>query len=173
MVQSWSTRRRHPARLPHGPVDPFHCRRHPSCSYVRANLRCLGHDVPQRGLAALDVGHAAGRSAKGRCSTRVPMLMAPAKRSRSSNVFPMTGPAASPSAAESLGVPARQSRGGLGWHQAMSLANEDRVVWSARFNRRRGDEILSIPSGGPVVRSPSRELPSGEPVSPPPWAVSS
>jgi DNA gyrase subunit A len=46
-----------------------------------------------------------------------------------------------------------QSRGGLGI-KAMSLANEDRGVLVGGFIVVEGDEILSITSGGQVVRSP-------------------
>jgi DNA gyrase subunit A len=46
-----------------------------------------------------------------------------------------------------------QSRGGLGV-KAMSLANEDRGVLAGAFIVVEGDEILSITSGGQVVRSP-------------------
>ncbi len=47
----------------------------------------------------------------------------------------------------------RQSRGGLGI-KAMSLANEERGGLVASFIVVEGDEILSITSGGQVVRSP-------------------
>ncbi len=46
-----------------------------------------------------------------------------------------------------------QSRGGLGI-KAMSLANEDRGGLVGAFIVVEGDEILSITSGGQVVRSP-------------------
>jgi DNA gyrase subunit A len=46
-----------------------------------------------------------------------------------------------------------QSRGGLGV-KAMSLANEDRGVLAGAFIVVEGDEVLSITSGGQVVRSP-------------------
>lgn len=46
-----------------------------------------------------------------------------------------------------------QSRGGLGI-KAMSLANEDRGGLVGAFIVEEGDEILSITSGGQVVRSP-------------------
>ncbi len=46
-----------------------------------------------------------------------------------------------------------QSRGGLGI-KAMSLANEDRGVIVGAFIVVDGDEVLSITSGGQVVRSP-------------------
>jgi DNA gyrase subunit A len=46
-----------------------------------------------------------------------------------------------------------QSRGGLGI-KAMSLANEQRGVLVGAFIVEEGDEILSITSGGQVVRSP-------------------
>jgi len=49
-----------------------------------------------------------------------------------------------------------QSRGGLGI-KAMSLANEDRGVLVGAFIVVEGDEILSITSGGQVVRSPIDE----------------
>ena len=47
----------------------------------------------------------------------------------------------------------RQSRGGLGI-KAMSLAHEDRGGLVGAFIVVEGDEILSITSGGQVVRSP-------------------
>jgi DNA gyrase subunit A len=46
-----------------------------------------------------------------------------------------------------------QSRGGLGI-KAMSLANEQRGVLVGAFIVEEGDEILSVTSGGQVVRSP-------------------
>jgi DNA gyrase subunit A len=46
-----------------------------------------------------------------------------------------------------------QGRGGLGI-KAMSLANEDRGGLVGAFIVTEGDEILSITSGGQVVRSP-------------------
>jgi DNA gyrase subunit A len=46
-----------------------------------------------------------------------------------------------------------QSRGGLGI-KAMSLANEQRGVLVGAFIVEEGDEVLSITSGGQVVRSP-------------------
>jgi DNA gyrase subunit A len=49
-----------------------------------------------------------------------------------------------------------QSRGGLGI-KAMKLANEDRGVLVGAFIVVEGDEILSITSGGQVVRSPIDE----------------
>src|SRR4051794_7985216 len=49
-----------------------------------------------------------------------------------------------------------QSRGGLGI-KAMSLANEERGVLVGAFIVVEGDEILSITSGGQVVRSPIDE----------------
>ena len=49
-----------------------------------------------------------------------------------------------------------QSRGGLGI-KAMSLANEDRGGLVGAFIVVEGDEILSITSGGQVVRSPIDE----------------
>jgi DNA gyrase subunit A len=49
-----------------------------------------------------------------------------------------------------------QSRGGLGI-KAMKLANEDRGVLVGAFIVVDGDEILSITSGGQVVRSPIDE----------------
>ena len=49
-----------------------------------------------------------------------------------------------------------QSRGGLGI-KAMKLANEDRGVLAGAFIVVEGDEILSITSGGQVVRSPIDE----------------
>ncbi len=49
-----------------------------------------------------------------------------------------------------------QSRGGLGI-KAMSLANEDRGGLVGAFIVVEGDEILSITSGGQVVRSPINE----------------
>ncbi|HEX2894688.1 MAG TPA: DNA gyrase subunit A [Marmoricola sp.] len=47
----------------------------------------------------------------------------------------------------------RQSRGGIGI-RAMSLANEERGNLVGAFIVEEGDEILSITSGGQVVRSP-------------------
>jgi len=47
----------------------------------------------------------------------------------------------------------RQGRGGLGI-KAMSLANEERGVLVGAFIVEEGDEVLSITSGGQVVRSP-------------------
>jgi len=49
-----------------------------------------------------------------------------------------------------------QSRGGLGI-KAMSLANEDRGGLVGAFIVVEGDEVLSITSGGQVVRSPINE----------------
>ena len=49
-----------------------------------------------------------------------------------------------------------QSRGGLGI-KAMKLANEDRGVLVGAFIVVEGDEILSVTSGGQVVRSPIDE----------------
>ena len=49
-----------------------------------------------------------------------------------------------------------QSRGGLGI-KAMSLTNEDRGVLVGAFIVVEGDEVLSITSGGQVVRSPIDE----------------
>ena len=47
----------------------------------------------------------------------------------------------------------RQARGGLGI-KAMALANEQRGVLVGAFIVEEGDEVLSITSGGQVVRSP-------------------
>src|SRR5689334_11458690 len=49
-----------------------------------------------------------------------------------------------------------QSRGGLGI-KAMSLANEDRGGLVGAFIVVEGDEVLSVTSGGQVVRSPIDE----------------
>jgi DNA gyrase subunit A len=49
-----------------------------------------------------------------------------------------------------------QSRGGIGI-RAMSLANEDRGGLVGAFIVEEGDEVLSITSGGQVVRSPIDE----------------
>ncbi len=49
-----------------------------------------------------------------------------------------------------------QSRGGLGI-KAMALANEDRGVLVGAFIVEDGDEVLSVTSGGQVVRSPIDE----------------
>ena len=141
-------RRRHPARLPQGPGDPVHRRRRPAAPDGSRHQRRHGDEVPRRRLAALDVGdpRRAGRGRGGRRG-----------RGRGRRTWPSSTSSPSPTAASPsarrISDYRTQSRGGLGI-KAMSLANEDRGGLVGAFIVVEGDEILSITSGGQVVRSP-------------------
>ena len=118
----------------------------------RATSGVRGHEVPRRRLAALDVGdpRRAGRGRGGRRGRRRGVADEVAEQ----YVFTITdGGFAKRTRISDYRT---QSRGGLGI-KAMSLANEDRGGIVGAFIVVEGDEILSITSGGQVVRSPIDE----------------
>ena len=142
-------RRRHPAGLPQGPVDPVPRRRRAAAADGPGDVRRHRHEVPRRRRGAVDVGDP-GRAGRGRGGRRGQRRRAGAQSSSSTSSPSPT--AASPSASR-ISEYRLQSRGGLGI-KAMKLANEDRGSLVGAFIVVDGDEVLAITQGGQVVRSP-------------------
>ena len=91
-------RRRHPAGLPQGPVDPLPGRRRPAAPDGPRHRRCARHEVPRRRLAAVDVGHPRRRRSRPRRPSRATR---PRRRRSRSSTSSRSPTAASPSAAAS------------------------------------------------------------------------